>query len=49
MKYFSVFMELLRERQKFLEDIRQGHQLKDKILGLLISSAVFFAILFMVQ
>lgn len=44
MKYFSVVMELLWERQKFLEDIRQGHQLKDKILGLLISSAVFFAI-----
>ena len=44
MKYFSVVMELLRERQKFLEDIRQGHQLKDKILGLLISSAVFLAI-----
>ncbi len=44
MKYFSVVMQLLRERQNFLEDIRQGNQLKSKILGLLISSAVFFAI-----
>ncbi len=44
MKYFSVVMELLRDRQKFLEDIRQGHQLKDKMLGLLISSAVFIGI-----
>ncbi|MGB3513203.1 MAG: actin-binding WH2 domain-containing protein [Microcoleaceae cyanobacterium] len=44
MKYFSVVMELLRERQQFLEQIRQGTQLKSKILGLLISSAVFFAI-----
>ncbi|MDJ0555161.1 MAG: actin-binding WH2 domain-containing protein [Microcoleaceae cyanobacterium MO_207.B10] len=44
MKYFSVVMELLRERQQFLEDIRQGSQLKYKILGLLISSAIFLAI-----
>lgn len=44
MKYFSVVMELLRERQQFLEQIRQGSKLKSKIIGLLISSAVFFAI-----
>ena len=44
MKYFSVIMYLLRERQKFLEEIREGVKLKSKIFGLLISSIVFFAI-----
>ncbi|MDY6806072.1 MAG: actin-binding WH2 domain-containing protein [Cyanobacteriota bacterium] len=44
MKYFSVVMYLLRERQGFLEDIRKGVKLKSKILGLLISSFGFFAI-----
>ncbi len=44
MKYFSVVMYLLRERQQFLEEIRQGVKLKSKIFGLLISSIVFFGI-----
>ena len=44
MKYFSIVMDLLRERQQFLEDLRQGVRLQSKILGLLISSCVFFAI-----
>ncbi len=44
MKYFSVVMYLLRERQQFLEDIREGVKLKSKIFGLLIASTVFFAI-----
>src|SRR6476469_5837700 len=43
-KYFSVVMYLLRERQQFLEEIRQGVKLKSKIFGLLISSTLFFAI-----
>ncbi len=43
-KYFSVVMYLLRERQQFLEEIRQGVKLKSKIFGLLISSTVFFGI-----
>ncbi|WP_333093780.1 actin-binding WH2 domain-containing protein [Microcoleus sp. Pol11C1] len=43
-KYFSVVMYLLRERQQFLEEIRQGVKLKSKIFGLLISSTVFFSI-----
>ena len=43
-KYFSVIMYLLRERQQFLEEIREGVKLKSKIFGLLISSIVFFAI-----
>ncbi|MEG4175735.1 MULTISPECIES: hypothetical protein [unclassified Microcoleus] len=34
MKYFSVVMYLLRERQQFLEEIRQGVKLKSKIFGL---------------
>lgn len=44
MKYFSIVMDLLRERQQFLEELRQGVRLQPKILGLLISSCVFFAI-----
>jgi hypothetical protein len=44
MKYFAVVMYLLRERQQFLEDIREGVKLKSKIFGLLIASTVFFAI-----
>ncbi len=44
MKYFSIVMDLLRERQQFLEELRQGIKLQSKILGLLISSCVFFAI-----
>ncbi len=44
MKYFSVVMYLLRERQQFLEEIREGVKLKSKIFGLLISSTIFFGI-----
>jgi D-alanyl-lipoteichoic acid acyltransferase DltB (MBOAT superfamily) len=44
MKYFSVVMNLLRERKQFLEEIREGVKLKSKIFGLLISSTVFFGI-----
>ena len=44
MKYFSVVMNLLRERKQFLEELREGVKLKSKIFGLLISSTVFFAI-----
>lgn len=44
MKYFSVVMNLLRERKQFLEEIRAGVKLKSKIFGLLISSTVFFGI-----
>ncbi|MEG4320165.1 MULTISPECIES: actin-binding WH2 domain-containing protein [unclassified Microcoleus] len=44
MKYFSVVMYLLRERQQFLEEIREGVKLKSKIFGLLIASTIFFGI-----
>jgi len=43
-KYFSVVMYLLRERQQFLEEIRDGVKLKSKIFGLLISSTIFLGI-----
>ncbi|MGK7902809.1 MAG: actin-binding WH2 domain-containing protein [Hormoscilla sp.] len=43
-KHFAVVMYLLRERQQFLQEIRQGIKLKTKFLGLLISSSTFFAI-----
>jgi hypothetical protein len=32
MKYFATVMTLLRERQQFLEDIRLGVKLKQKLL-----------------
>jgi D-alanyl-lipoteichoic acid acyltransferase DltB (MBOAT superfamily) len=44
MKYFSVVMNLLRERKQFLEELREGVKLKSKIFGLLVSSTVFFGI-----
>jgi hypothetical protein len=44
MKFFAVMMELLRERQQFLEDIRHRTRLQTKIIGLLVSSSAFFAI-----
>lgn len=44
MKPFATVMTLLRERQQFLEDIRQGNRLQVKLFGLLIASSVFFAI-----
>ncbi|MBD2485752.1 actin-binding WH2 domain-containing protein [Planktothrix sp. FACHB-1365] len=44
MNYFTVVMNLLRERQQFLDDIKKGVKLKPKLIGLLISSTVFFGI-----
>jgi len=44
MNYFATVMTLLRERQQFLEEIRQGKRLNSKLLGLLVSSTAFFAI-----
>ncbi len=44
MKPFATIMTLLRERQQFLEDIRQGSRLQPKLFGLLISSLTFFGI-----
>ncbi len=44
MPYFSVVMDLLRERELFLHDICEGVRLKPKITGLLVSSSAFFAV-----
>ncbi|MFH7030173.1 MAG: actin-binding WH2 domain-containing protein [Heteroscytonema crispum UTEX LB 1556] len=41
---FSVLISLLRDRQNFLEEIRQGIKLQTKASSLLVSSSIFFAI-----
>lgn len=43
-KYFAVLISLLRDRQVFLEEIRQGIRLPTKIFSLLVSSSIFLAI-----
>ncbi|MDP5017012.1 actin-binding WH2 domain-containing protein [Anabaena sp. UHCC 0187] len=42
-KYFAVLIGLLRERQGFLEEIRQGIRLPSKIISLLVCSSLFLA------
>lgn len=41
---FGVLVNLLRDRQGFLEEIRQGVRLQNKISSLFVSSSIFFAI-----
>ncbi len=43
-RYFSVLIELLRDRALFLKEIRSGIKLKSKSTALLICSSIFFAI-----
>lgn len=43
-KYFAVLISLLRDRQLFLEEIRQGVRIPSKIFSLLICSSIFLAI-----
>ncbi|MBW4633505.1 MAG: actin-binding WH2 domain-containing protein [Iphinoe sp. HA4291-MV1] len=43
-QHFSVLLSLLRDRQAFLEEIRQQVRLHNKISSLLVSSSIFFAI-----
>lgn len=43
-KYFAILIELLRERQQFIEEISQSIKLKSKITALLICSSLLFAI-----
>lgn len=43
-QHFGVLLSLLRDRQSFLEEIRQGVRLKNKINSLFVSSSIFFAI-----
>lgn len=42
--YFSIMIGLLRDRQGFLEEIRSGVRLQSKIIALLVSSSIFFAL-----
>ncbi|MGB7445267.1 MAG: actin-binding WH2 domain-containing protein [Coleofasciculaceae cyanobacterium] len=44
MEHFAILMQFLRDRQKFIEDVSKGVRIESKIVGLLISSSVFFAI-----
>ncbi|HEY9638829.1 MAG TPA: actin-binding WH2 domain-containing protein, partial [Coleofasciculaceae cyanobacterium] len=44
MKHFAVLIALLRDRKTFLDEIRRGIKVESKIVSLLISSSVFFAI-----
>jgi hypothetical protein len=44
MQHFAVLVALLRNRQVFLEEIRKNNKIERKIVSLLISSSVFFAI-----
>lgn len=43
-KQFAVLISLLRDRQGFLEEIRQEVRLQSKISALFVSSSIFFAI-----
>jgi hypothetical protein len=44
MKHFAVLISLLRDRKKFLTEIRQNVKIERKITSLLIASSAFFAI-----
>lgn len=44
MRHFAVLLELLRDRQTFLEEIRKNNRIESKIVSLLVSSSVFFGI-----
>jgi hypothetical protein len=43
-KYFAVLIGFLRDRQGFLEEVRQGSRLPNKIISLLVCSSLFIAI-----
>ena len=42
--YFTVLIDLLRDREKFLAEIREGVKLKSKIIALIVCSSLCFAI-----
>jgi hypothetical protein len=44
MKHFAVLIALLRDRKKFLTEIRQNVKIERKITSLLIASSAFFAV-----
>ncbi|WP_445638431.1 Actin-binding WH2 domain-containing protein [Nostoc sp. DSM 114161] len=43
-KYFAVLIGFLRDRQGFLEEVRQGTRLPNKIISLLVCSSLFLAV-----
>lgn len=44
MKHFSILISLLRDRIIFLDEIRQELKLEQKIISLMVASAVFLAV-----
>ncbi|NEQ53397.1 MAG: actin-binding WH2 domain-containing protein, partial [Leptolyngbya sp. SIO3F4] len=44
MKHFAVLIQLLRDRNQFLEDIRKDFKLERKIFSLLVVSSIFFGV-----
>ncbi|BAZ12640.1 hypothetical protein NIES4071_44720 [Calothrix sp. NIES-4071] len=43
-QHFTVLLSLLRDRQNFLEEIKQSTRLQSKATSLFVSSSIFFAI-----
>lgn len=44
MNHFATLIALLRDRTTFLDEVREGVKIESKILALIISSSLFFAI-----
>ncbi|NEO40077.1 MAG: actin-binding WH2 domain-containing protein [Moorea sp. SIOASIH] len=44
MNHFTIVMEFLRDRQRFLKEVDQGIRIDIKIISLLIASSTFFGI-----
>jgi len=44
MQFFTVLIDLLSDRDKFIQEIYDGVKIKSKILGLLVCSIIFLAI-----
>ncbi|NER83239.1 MAG: actin-binding WH2 domain-containing protein [Leptolyngbya sp. SIO1D8] len=44
MHYFATLISLLRDRDVFLKEVREGIKVESKIISLIIASSIFFAI-----
>lgn len=44
MNHFAVLIRLLRDRRKFLDEVRSGTKLETKIASLLVASSFFFSV-----
>ena len=44
MQFFTVLIDLLSDRDKFIQEIYDGVKIKSKIVGLLVCSSIFLAI-----